>query len=174
MQFAARKRKIGELDVKSDSKEAQLDALARASDNGVRSVRAANDPVLNACCDTVDLMKNIVAASGLVGFTQALHQLDPVALKKLVEVVYGNNKVHKLATFKQYLFAQNLAAIRAKQAVMVDLDDAMESSVNLAICAAFGDERGQISWNTVGSTIQEVIALKERATGAGAAAAGRG
>eukprot|EP00923_Selenidium_pygospionis_P054912 GHVN01095705.1.p3 GENE.GHVN01095705.1~~GHVN01095705.1.p3 ORF type:complete len:144 (-),score=14.69 GHVN01095705.1:49-480(-) len=90
-------------------------------------------------------------------------------LRKIAEVAIGGNPEHKYRVMKNQVFMIDLRNTKHVSDMTTSIEKGMESCMRFITCNAYGDEKGDIAWKTLGGHLMDIIGAKERAIGAAAA-----
>ena len=143
-----------------------MDAIQTAFTQKVEETAKAKDLYLNqAATNSMTLMKSSMA-NPKTTLTAAFEQLSVPNLRKITEVVNGNNKDQTNRTITNAVYAAELAAIKSKTAACEATKEAMEESIKYVSMNQYGNDKANINWSACCSDVLDIISRKERAAGA--------
>ena len=137
----------------------------------IDEVSRVNDPQFMVGINNITAIMNASIANPNTMMMTSFEQMTVAGLRKITEVVNGNNKDQKLKLITNIIYGTDLGNIKAKVAAGDALKIAMEESIKFAITNQYGNERAVVDWTKVGADAFDVILSKERAAGAAAQAA---
>ena len=143
-----------------------MDAIQTAFAQKAEDAAKGKDHYLNqAATNSMTLVKSSMA-NPKTTLTAAFEQLSVPNLRKITEVVNGNNKDQKIRTIMSVVYAAELAAIKSKIAACEAAKEAMEESIKFVLMNQYGNDKATMNWSACGSDVLDIISRKERAVGA--------
>ena len=87
-------------------------------------------------------------------------------VKKARDIMGSSNGQHKTDGIKNLVFKQSLASFKKHENKTVSLKTAMKASVRLMLVAGYGNEKGEVLWETFKNDLDVIGSQMDRAAGA--------
>eukprot|EP00930_Biecheleria_cincta_P009908 TRINITY_DN11179_c0_g1_i3.p1 TRINITY_DN11179_c0_g1~~TRINITY_DN11179_c0_g1_i3.p1 ORF type:complete len:560 (+),score=249.25 TRINITY_DN11179_c0_g1_i3:98-1777(+) len=149
-----------------ESKDDVLDAIRGEVQMKLIEVATAADQQFNTAAGNITTVMNSSTTNPKTMVTAAFDQMDVAGLRKITEVVNGNNKDQKIKTIANLVYSNDQNIIKAKAKAAECLKAAMEESLRFALTNQYGNDKAVIDWQTCGSDVLDALSRKMRAAGA--------
>ena len=154
---------------KDQTNDEVFGAIQSEIDKAMADTQAVDAPLLQRARGTMNTIYRGALGNPAGACYEMFRQMAIPNLRKIVEVANGGNTEHKYKVMKTQVFLDDLRNMKNLSAMSDHIDKGMDNAMKFITCHAYGDERGEIAWKTLGNRVMDLIGEKERAIGASTA-----